>query len=380
MIARPFEDVSPSDIETLIASRVAEHRTLEYKRQLPADTKDGSHELLADISSFANAQGGDIIYGIEERLGLPVAIHGITVEDRDATQLKLENQLYAGIEPRLPGLRTRWIDCGDEGFVFLVRVPSSTIAPHRVISGKSNAFYGRKSNGRYPMDTAELRQAFLASEALPVRMKALHMEAVDAASRGEMPIGIGDDPRAVLSLIPLTFFQQPQDLDITPENALMPLRPDGHAEPILMIEGILIHNIPHRTPATRAYALTHRSGRIDMAWTIGREHDPVRRPIKLISPEIFESGVRDAAISGAARLQPLGVEGPWQVHVTLSGIKDYPLGLAGVPRSDPAWRDEVSLPAIQIERMNRAALLPLLRTFWLAFGLNRPEDPDDQRE
>jgi hypothetical protein len=260
MIARPFEDVSPSDIETLIASRVAEHRTLEYKRQLPAETKDGSHELLADISSFANAQGGDILYGVEERLGLPVAIRGIDVESRDATQLKLENQLYAGIEPRLPGLHSRWIDCGDNGFVFLIRVPSSTIAPHRVISGKSNAFYGRKSNGRYPMDTAELRQAFLASEALPVRMKALHMEAVDAANRGDMPIGIGDDPRAVLSLIPLTFFRQPHDLDITPENALLPHGPDGHAEPILMIEGILFHNVPHRTPATRSYALPIAAG------------------------------------------------------------------------------------------------------------------------
>jgi predicted HTH transcriptional regulator len=150
MIARAFEDVGATDIENLIANRVAEHRTLEYKRQLPVKTRDGSHELLADVSSFANAQGGDILYGIEEKSGLPNAIRGINVENRDAEQLKLENQLYAGIEPRLPGLRSRWIDCGEEGFVFLVRVPPSNIGPHRVISGKSNAFYGRKSNGRYP--------------------------------------------------------------------------------------------------------------------------------------------------------------------------------------------------------------------------------------
>jgi hypothetical protein len=198
------------------------------------------------------------------------------------------------------------------------------------------------------------------------------MEAVDAARRGELPVGIGDDPRAIVSLIPLTFFRQDYNLDITPQNALMPHLPQGQAAPVPMIEGILIHNVPDRAVETRSYAITHRSGRIDMAWTIGREHDPIRRPTKLISPEIFESGLLDAAISGAARLQPLGVEGPWQVLVTLSGIKDYPLGLGGVPRSDPAWRNEVTLPPLQVEIMNRVALLPLLRTFWLAFGLNRP--------
>lgn len=43
--------------------------------------------------------------------------------------------------------------------------------------------------------------------------------------------------------------------------------------------------------------------------------------------------------------------------------------------SDPAWRNQATLPPLMIERMNRAALLPLLRSFWLTFGLERLANP-----
>lgn len=46
--------------------RVPESRTLEYKRDLPdPKDRDSKREFLGDVTSFANAQGGDIVYGIE---------------------------------------------------------------------------------------------------------------------------------------------------------------------------------------------------------------------------------------------------------------------------------------------------------------------------
>lgn len=56
---------------------------------------------------------------------------------------------------------------------------------------------------------------------------------------------------------------------------------------------------------------------------------------------------------------------------TLVGIKDYHLVGSKEHWSDPAWRGQVTLPPLVVELMNRAALLPLLRSFWLAFGLER---------
>jgi len=39
---------------------------LDYKRDVPGESDQDKKEFLADISSFANATGGDLIYGVDE--------------------------------------------------------------------------------------------------------------------------------------------------------------------------------------------------------------------------------------------------------------------------------------------------------------------------
>jgi Putative DNA-binding domain len=376
MIPRSFEDIAKSDIEALIANRVAERRTLEFKRELPGTSDKDRKEFLADLTSFANAQGGDILFGIDAPKGVATTIAGMKIDDPDKEVLRWEEVLLAGVEPRLPGIKLRWIDCGEAGGVMLIRVPASTIAPHRVIFARTNRFFGRKSNGKYEMDTQELRDAFTASEALPTRLRALHLEAVDAALRGDLPIILGDDPTAIVSLIPATIFREARDLDVTPEHALAPHKPSGHMEAIRMIEGVLLHANPGEQGAVRSYAITHRTGRTDMVWTIGRVVDQFKKSeTKLVWPKRFEDGLLDAAISGASWLNHYGIDGPWLVMATITSIKDYRLVVSSEYWSDPAWRNLATLPPLMIERMNRAALLPLLRSFWLAFGFERPASP-----
>ena len=223
------------------------------------------------------------------------------------------------------------------------------------------------------MDTQELRDAFTGSEGLPTRIRALHLDAVDQAVRGDLPIGLGDDPKAILSLVPITIYREARNLEITPENALAPHKPSGHMDFVRMIEGVLGHTNPGENGAVRSYAVTYRTGRIDMVWTIGRIVNELRKnEAPVVWPQRFEDGVLDATLSGAAKLAPFGVEGPWVVLVTVTGIKDYRLLVNEEYWSDPAWRDQMSLPPLMIERMNRAALLPVLRSFWLAFGIERP--------
>ena len=66
MINCPINEINQTNIETLITDKIGESRTLEYKEELPIGTDNEKKEFLADISSFANASGGDIIYGIKE--------------------------------------------------------------------------------------------------------------------------------------------------------------------------------------------------------------------------------------------------------------------------------------------------------------------------
>ncbi|PHR19453.1 MAG: hypothetical protein COA41_07170 [Sphingopyxis sp.] len=376
MIARKFEDISLDDLAQLISNQVAENRTVEFKRELPKTNDNGRKEFLADVTSFANAQGGDILFGIDAPQGVAAQIQGIVVDDYDSELLRWDNILIDGVEPRLPGIKMRWVDCGDQGRVMLIRIPASTIAPHRITFKKSHRFFGRKSNGKYEMDTHELRDAFAGSEALPKRLQALHLDAVEAANRRELPVGLGEEPRVVLSLIPVGLFRESRSLDVTPENALAPHKPSGYMDAVRMIEGVLLHTNPTETGAVRSYAMTHRQGRTDMVWTIGRiVHELGPNELKLVWPKRFEDGVLDAAISGASKLGQFAVEGPWLVFVTVTGIKDYVIRLSEEHGSEPAWRDEVTLPPLMIEHINRAALLPILRFFWLAFGEERPANP-----
>jgi len=67
---RKFEDVTLEDLEALIYASCAEDGRLDYKRDLPAfDGKkpdDARKKFLVDVASFANATGGDILFGVDE--------------------------------------------------------------------------------------------------------------------------------------------------------------------------------------------------------------------------------------------------------------------------------------------------------------------------
>ena len=110
-----------------------------------------------------------------------------------------------------------------------------------------------------------------------MRLRALHLDAVDQSLRGDLPIGLGEDPKAILSLIPITLFREGRDLEITPENALAPHKPSGYMDAVRMIEGVLLHTNPADNGAVRSYAITYRAGHIDMVWTIGRIVNELRK-------------------------------------------------------------------------------------------------------
>lgn len=374
MIPGPLDAVDKAALQRLFANGVGESRTLEYKRELPnSKDKDSKREFLADVTSFANAQGGDLLYGIDAPKGVPKAITGLIIDDPDGELRRWEDIIQDGVEPRLPGLRLRWIPLDEGRGAILIRIPPSPVGPHRIIFNNWSRFYGRRSNAKYEMDAQELREAFTASGALPTRIRGLHLNAIDTAVRGDLPFRLANDPKAILSLVPTNYFREERDLDVTPETALAPVKPSGHMDPVEMVEGVLLHTNAGEGGAIRSYAITYRQGRIDVVWTIGRiVTELAMKNAPLIWPKRFEDGALDATLSGVSKLRPFGIEGPWTVHVSLAGIRDFRLVVNRDYWSDPAWRDQITLPSLRIEIMDSAALQPLFRSFWLAFGLRRP--------
>jgi hypothetical protein len=56
----------------------------------------------------------------------------LAVTNTDAEQLRLDSMLRDGIEPRISGLRFRWVPGFPKGDVLIIRVPRSLASPHMV--------------------------------------------------------------------------------------------------------------------------------------------------------------------------------------------------------------------------------------------------------
>jgi predicted HTH transcriptional regulator len=165
MIPRPLASVDRVDIDQLLLHGRVEDRQLEYKRVLPGSSDDDKREFLADVASFANAVGGDILFGIDESAGVPQSIPGVKLDDFDSERLRLQSLIRDGIQPRIPAVEFREIPGFDHGSVLILRIHQSWAAPHVVSFKNLSRFYIRSAGQRHQMDVVELRAAFLGNEA-----------------------------------------------------------------------------------------------------------------------------------------------------------------------------------------------------------------------
>jgi len=376
MLDQPIDTIDEAALRRLIENQVGERRDLEFKRDLPGGGDEAKKEFLADVTALANAQGGDLIFGIEEADGIAAGLPGLEVGNVDDEFQRLENIIRAGVAPRLIGVRLHWVALASGAGALVMRVPASLASPHRVIFKNSGRFYSRNSREKYEMDVHELRHAFTQAEQLPLRFHALHGQAIEMARGVDMPFTMGDNPVAVVSVTPLSFHREERDIPIDRDNAIVPARAMafGGYSSIDTIEGVLMHVPPEReTGIVGSFALTHRTGRADHAWMIGGVRANDRgEPQKRVWVSVFEEGLLEAAVATQNRLRPFNVEGPWVIHATVLRVRDHFLPLGDGYASRPAFRDSALLGELRVERIDEAALSPLLKNFWLLFGENRP--------
>ena len=111
-------------IQNLIDNKIKESQNLDYKKQLTKNT-----EIAKDVSSFANNNGGKIIYGVDEKDGLPNSINWI---DSKGVKEKIECVILDNIQPEIKGFNIYSIENPDKHSqaIFVVDIPESFDAPH----------------------------------------------------------------------------------------------------------------------------------------------------------------------------------------------------------------------------------------------------------
>jgi len=158
---QPYE-WDEDDIQRLIDNQIQESTNLEYKRcdaliEREKHSKEKIiNELSKDVSSFANAEGGTIIYGVIEEGSLPKEID----EGFDPTKIKrewLENIIDANIKPKIDGLKIRQIELKNknpEKVIYVVYIPQSL---QGAIQAKDCRYYQRRNFKAEPMEDYQVR-------------------------------------------------------------------------------------------------------------------------------------------------------------------------------------------------------------------------------
>jgi Putative DNA-binding domain len=177
---------------------------IEYKRETYGGNDDARAEFLGDVSSFANASGGDLVIGIEAKDGVPVAFTPLT-ENVDAELRRLEQMAQTGLEPRIQKLQT-WAVQIDGGSVLIIRAARSYNSPHRVIFKGKNRFWARSSARKYEPNVDELRAMFTLAPQLAERMHDLRVERIARIAAGDTPVRLLDEGCLVLHVVPFSAF------------------------------------------------------------------------------------------------------------------------------------------------------------------------------
>lgn len=147
------EDITHQDFLQFLQQGVEEHQTLEYKPRgilvkqdnsiiKPSNPRDvlGFVELAKSVAGFANAEGGLLVLGVKEK---PEKYKGDIVKIRpgaisalplNITREMIENELLAKIQYPIEGITIVPLRSSprSSNFIYLIDVPQSPRAPHRV--------------------------------------------------------------------------------------------------------------------------------------------------------------------------------------------------------------------------------------------------------
>lgn len=152
------EEFTQADIETIVRNQFEENIHLEFKRGDALKKSDGAKtEIAKDISSFANSDGGVLIYGIAEKDNVASAI--IPVDGNEFSREWLEQVIRAHVQQSINDLRIIPIQLNNDlrQTVFIVKIPVSYQAPHMASDGR---FYRRHNFMAVRMEEYEVRELY----------------------------------------------------------------------------------------------------------------------------------------------------------------------------------------------------------------------------
>lgn len=379
MLDKPLDSIREADLQQLIDNATPEKRHLEYKRELPTDAADSKIKFLAQISSLANTDGGDLLFGVTEdrEKGIPKELSGVEMANPDQEIRRLDQIVQSGISPRIIAHFSP-IKLGNGKYVIVGRVQASWRSPHRVELAGNNNFYARDSAGKHPMDVDELRSAFLFSERARRTLNDFRDDRLLAIQRDDTPERLDSTARTILHIIPLVSITRPFDLDLkaimsSPKHHYS-LDPIGHSAGSRRYnyDGYFTH-VPSSSATAYAYFQLFRNGIIESVEAHRFKADIQDR--KVICEAYLEQAIIDSLGRYFTLYHDFEIPTPIFVCLTLLGFKDHTL--PPVPGTFPfqlyqkMGRDVLRFPERIVEDFKERAdsiMKPIFDALWNSGG------------
>ena len=312
-----LEEITASTIDSLRIRKEPEGLHLDYKLAWSlADNKE-KREFLADVSSFANATGGDIVFGVREDDGIPVEVVGLQGFREDKDLLMAEQVLTTGLDPRGGGVRFHPVSLANGRTIVIVRIPQSPARPHMIRLG-SDQFFLRHSKGKQPMDAQQLRAEFLQSEMALKGFEEFRAERVAALAAGKGPAKMAFSTNVCLHLAPGGEWHD-FSADAILQQHLQHFRPMGwirsmDARPNQL--GLILYETLSGDEVS-GYVQIFRRGALESVLLLNAGGDDKR-----ISPE-YKPVVRAALIEYIKGLRIIGQQPPWRMGLTLLNVEGF---------------------------------------------------------
>jgi len=391
MLPADIEEITSDHIVALITEKVSERRVLEYKESLPGGSDLEKKEFLADVCSFANASGGDIIYGISDErgtdgraTGLPESIMGLPDESLPADCARLEAIIREGIKPRVPRIQTKTVRVEGYGAVILIRIGRSWAKPHMVTYKGTSRFYSRHSSGKYQLDVQEIGQAFAEQRGLGEELRSWRTGRLSLQLSDEGPVRLRGPARLLVYFVSVAALAERRIVGSWPlpesiKSTLKTSSGDNGAMRRYNADGFLRYCQPDDRGMCASYVQLFRYGCLEYAdgeiLNAGRYYGAGREAE--IPSQSFEELLVDIYDNALLAINAVPVEDPVYFSCALTGVQGLRLSQSGNAFVDHGARHTfdrhvIQTPEALVDRSEtrpyRTSLLPIVNSIWQANG------------
>lgn len=398
MLPLSLASINEARLQELCESECPESQTLDFKRELPGKQDQDKHELCKDVVALANAEGGDLVYGIEEKDGVAGSIVGIITESSDAAIRRINQVLDAGIEPKIHGLRIQKIPVSD-GYVLILRVPASYDGPHCIRTNSNNKqqrrFVMRNGTMISDMSYDQIRGAFDRTAMLAEQARRFIANRRELIANGEASVPlISDRPQFVVHLVPIAGLAGRMMVDLKPiyERSWADFFKDlGGGDRGYNLDGLLVHSVDRGDGSHYGYKQIFRNGILEgviLGGSVTKDSQGNQKSI-VGSSRMSEFFYYSTKIF-VEKIKRWGFSGPVLFGFSILNVKDYEFGVGGgynpYIRPKEADRQHLVPSEVWIEDIEAVddddlidnVIRPLLDTLWQAFGVERCLDFDSK--